>query len=246
MDNDWRLRDIAREWTRNPNDRERAAAWVLLSHLGERITPAFVGSTAPKGLDGERLLSLGWSSTEAEVARAAVSLFNGGEVRLGHLVRYGSDEQLHRMKKAIDILQGVEDPWEWDVVRDPMQESSADVVVDQIEYPWLGHGEFHEARTTLPCGATVSTELGGEVVELLRDVVTTVDDWTVCEHPSCRTQFALAWSRFPKVAPVLLRSMRSAGASSSLLLFMRSGTEHEQEIAEELEQQFPAPYSSPS
>lgn len=120
MNNDWSLQAVAREWTRDPDDRERQAAWILLSYLGSRITPAVVGSNRPDGLDSERLLALGWSSTEEQLARAAVSLFHGGEVRLGHLARFGSDEQIARLFRAIRVFRGDEEPPTWDIERNRM------------------------------------------------------------------------------------------------------------------------------
>lgn len=246
MRNDWSLRDIAREWTRVQEDVERHAAWILLAPLGERITPAFVGSTVPDGLDSERLLLIGWSSTEEEMARAAVSLFHGGEVHLGRLARIGSDRQMMRLERALRVFRREVDPPEWEVDPDQMRKSSAHVRVDRIAYPGLNPGHYHHSRTVLPCGEQVLTRVGPPIVEILRDLVDAVENWSACDHRECRGEFALAWSRMPKAGPLIHRALRPTGGHTRLLLRMRNGTAHEQQLAAELEEQLRFPWSSPT
>lgn len=86
--------------------RELQAAWYLLRSLGERAIEAFSLDGAP-GLDSEELLSISWSSTERELAKAASALYhNGSDVSLFRVATYFDDEQLAHLRRAVDIYRG--------------------------------------------------------------------------------------------------------------------------------------------
>jgi len=101
----WTRAQLDQECARPSCSRELQAAWCLLRLLGDRATEAFLGE--PPGLDSGKLLSMSWSSTEREIARAASALYhNRSDVSLFVVANSFDDGQLARLRKAVDIVRG--------------------------------------------------------------------------------------------------------------------------------------------
>lgn len=101
----WTGAELDRECARPSCDRELRAAWYLLRQLDNRVEEAFVGD--PPGLDNGKLLSMSWSSTECEIARAACALYNNrSDVSLFVIANLFDAGQIARLRKAVDIYRG--------------------------------------------------------------------------------------------------------------------------------------------
>lgn len=234
MDTPWTVRDLAREWTRDPADRERQATWALLSLLDDRVTRALVGDDRPTGFDPDALLSIGWSETEELIARSAVALYRGtGQVDLGRLARGFSPDQMQRLRKALELRRGDCKPETWHTRRVPMRGSSASVVRYEARYSWLALGErgLHAWLTKLPCRETIRTPVREDTEETIRQLVLSLRSWDACGHGECRLQFALSWAWAEDAVVPVYRVAEEVGDASGLFLLMRNGTKREQEMA---------------
>lgn len=102
----WSREDLDTECLRPGCSRELQAAWYLLRNLDDRATEAFMPGGSP-GLDSEELLSMGWSSTQRELAKAASALYhNGSDVSLFRVAASFNDEQLALLRRAVDLYRG--------------------------------------------------------------------------------------------------------------------------------------------